>query len=276
MNLESKLGNIDKRTALRKKIEKELGDLGFPVIPEIIEHLVVLEENSHFNDDSRMIIEGIKNVLKFPGSYKLKPTDQKRLLIASYFSDIGKSSSSNETACQLGVVKLFSVENIKDREHTKVGDIVQGHFSEQATDMEFDLLKVDVNFNMSMLDFHNKHTSWTLEILNKFPGFFDQEIKRIAASHHLYRGINPAEIKIDDVPNDTKYSIFLLMAMDSYQAFRKRGGLTHEEACKSLEILLRKYEGDSLMGLVLQAIGQLGIKDGLFSGSDLPSFENKK
>ena len=266
MTLETSTGvikpkiNIESDQVIRQKIQAELSELGISECPpEILDHLVLLEENSNFNDDSRMILEGVKNVLDLEESFKLKPVEKRRLFLATYLSDIGKSYS-------LEVIKLFSVENIENQNQT-VGETLQASFPSEKEKMIANLKKVEVTSGMSMREFWDKHASWTKTILDKHTHLFDKETRIVAASHHLDRGVNPYEIDIKDVgqvTNELKYSIFLLMAVDKYQALIRRGKKNHEDAVKELRRILGQYEGDVMMDTIITTITQLGATDSLF------------
>ena len=266
MTLETSTGvikpkiNIESDQAIRQKIQAELAELGIPECPpEIINHLILLEKNSNFNDDSRSIIEGIKNVLELETSFKLRPIEKQRVILATYLSDIGKSHS-------LEVTKLFSVENIEDENQT-VGETLQTYFPVEKEEMIANLRNVGVNSDMSMREFWDKHASWTKIILDKYTHLFDKETRIIAASHHLDHGINPYEINVNDIEqisNGEKFSIFLLMALDKYQALRRRSKKNHKEAMESLKVIFGQYDGDAIMRLIITTIDQLGATDSLF------------
>ncbi len=268
MNLETNLGTAEKRESIRNKIKTELKSLGTPEVPEIAERFVVLEENSGFNDDTRMISEGIRNVLEFIDSFTLKPIEKKRLLLATYLHDIGKSSASENPECQLAVTKLFSIEKI-DNPNQTVGKTLQDYFSSEKDAMIAELARDNVTPDMTMRDFWDKHAFWTAEVLGRYTDIIDKQTRMIAASHHLYKNINPSSIininDVEEVSNELKYSIFLLMAIDVYQALIVRGEKTHEQAMQSLGSILGQYEGDEIFELIKKTINQLGATGSIFS-----------
>ena len=253
--------NVESEEITRKKITTELAELGLVDCPaEIIDHLVILEQESHFNDDARAIIEGIKNVLELETSFKLNPEQRKQVFLAAYLGDIGKSYS-------LEVAELFSVENIKKREVVTVDKIIKKHFSNKEKVMIANLKKVGVTEKMTMLKLHDRHAYWTQEILEKHSSVIDRETRIIAASHHLDRGIDPCKIKSGDLwetSNEVRFSIYLLMAIDKYQASIVRGGKNHEEAIKSVKDAMRPFDGDGLKDMIIRTIEQLGATNGVF------------
>src|SRR5665647_3339895 len=107
--------------------------------------------------------------------------------------------------------------------------------------MILSLLEVEVSPEMEMRKFWDKHAFWTQEILDRHQDVFDKPTRVIAASHHLNSGIDPYKIKVDNVwqvSNEVKFSIFLLMAMDKYQALTVRSKKSHKEAIELLKIEL--------------------------------------
>ncbi|MFA6077204.1 MAG: hypothetical protein WC735_03985 [Candidatus Paceibacterota bacterium] len=272
MNLESTSPNINKTEKVRNKIKAELKGFGVPEIPEIVDHLVVLEENSRFNDDSRMILEGIGNVLDLIDSFKLTTIQRKRLFLATYLGDIGKTSSSKDTECQLAVARLFSKENLDSNQ--KVTRVLQLYFpAEEVDPVILNLFKVGIGPDTLMPEFWRKHAFWTQEILDRHQDVFDKSTRTIAASHHINSGIDPYKIRVEgkvkgtwewEVSNEEKFSILLFMAMDKYQAFIVRSKKSHKEAIKLLKDELKPFDGDDLKDMIVRAIEQLGGTDSVF------------
>lgn len=265
MDLEKRHGILDPREVVKERIGRELKGFGVSAPEDILEYLIALEHNSHFNDDARAIVEGIKNVLKFIDSFNLKPIEKKRLLLAAYLGDIGKAYTPE-------IVKLFSVENINNTQQTVLDTLEDKNYfpggANEINDMELELAKVGVVVHKtSMRDFWDKHAFWTREILDRHQDIFDSDTRKIAASHHLDRGIDPYKIKVDSVwqvSNEVKFSIFLLMAMDKYQAFVVRSGKSHAEAIKLLKDIMRPFDGDDLKDIIIRAIEQLGATSSVF------------
>ncbi len=253
----------------RFKIESELRSFHIPRIPEIVESLVILEENSRFNDDSRMILEGVKNVIKLISSFKLKPIERKRLFLASYLHDIGKASASESKECRLTVAKLFSISNIDPNQ--KIIKSLQDNFPGEEEAMSSHLAEVGMDVKeATMREFWDQHAFWTKQALERHHDALDKPTRIIAASHHLDRTdkqINPYGIDLNNVAqvsNELKYSIFVLMAVDKYQAFMVRGDMNHDQAMVSLKNVLGRYDGDVMMGDIIATIGQLGSTNALF------------
>lgn len=254
----------------RHKIERDLTTLGVVAQAELIDHFTALELYSEFNHDSRMICEGVKNLLEILQSIQLKTTMKMKVILAVYLHDIGKSSSSMNRKVQSTVTKLFAVEGIKDTTQ-KVTKTLQLHFPAKEVDpMILNLIDVDVYAHNEMRDFWNKHAIWTKEILDRHIDIIEEDTRKIAASHHIDTGINPYGIEIDNpnqVSNEVKFSIFLLMAMDKYQAAFRRENEDHKKAMLDLKQRLRGYVGNPIVSEIIDGIHQLGSSGALFPES---------
>ncbi len=89
-----------------------------------------------------------------------------------------------------------------------------------------------------MVGFWRKHAQWSHDILGKETGAggdIDEKVAKIAASHHILDGQNPAGLAVAEIPAEAHVielleQCSLLAVADKYQAFRERGGSTHEES----------------------------------------------
>lgn len=285
MNLETNTGNTrpspEPKTSdeIRREITKEFALLGVPECPgAVIDHLVVLEEHSRFNNDSRMIREGFGNVIaaieeRNKEAFHLTPKQKEEGVLAAFVHDIGKSSSSEDPACRLAVVKLFSIYT--PSENQTVLQTIRVSLPDEAEEMISNLAKVGVTPDMTMRTFWDKHAFWTREILDRFPDVFSERTRIIAASHHIDREIDPCGIGENAIPPESRaigaleYYIDilqerLLMVVDQYQAQIARGGSNHEKAMEYLRKAFKKYENDLITNLILDTIDELGSTEALF------------
>lgn len=266
VTLETQIEPRTDDTERYKIIIDELASLGIYECPsEIPDHWKVLEENSEFNDDSRMVRQGVDDVvatLKENKVYTFTEAQENKLSLAALLHDIGKSSSSKDPGYRLAVVKLFAVKNI-DRNDTELEVLraVENNFPNEVHTMISDLSNVQVAPGMKIRAFWDKHAFWTKEILDKF-SVFNKETKTIAASHHIDRGINPYGIDENKIPNELKWSIFILIAIDKYQARIIRGEATHEEAIEYLRDDLKNYNDDPIVKQIIKTIDEIGRKRG--------------
>lgn len=255
----------ESEAAVSEMIRNELRQFGIESVPEeIVSRLALIEENSEFNNDSRMIREGFKNVwqeLEKEGF--AAAANQEEGELAAFVHDIGKSGSAEaDRAGQLAVIRLFALENLSDP-NIKVGEVVRKYFSPESGSVLEDLAKSGVNTEMTMREFYDQHGQWTYDILEKYPEAFTARVRTIAASHHLDRGINPCRLSEEEMKASLPEKI--LMAVDKYQAAISRRRLNHQGAISSLRsILFPKYESDPLMKSVIEAIEKLGRQDKMF------------
>jgi len=255
---------------IRQRIQAEFAKLGVPKCPDrIVERFIVLEQNSEFNSGSRMIREGVRKLLLAidKKGISISTEKQRKTILAAFIGDIGKSSSSDNSDCQLAVVKLFSIANIQNGNQT-VGETLQASFPNEIDDMTSGLSAIGVIPSMTMRAFWDKHAFWTKDILDKFAGDFSESTRIIAASHHIDRGIDPYKIETtetkDKIPDELRNCIYVFMIVDKYQAKIYRGGATHEEAIQYLKNDLRKYNGDSVINSLIDSVDELGGAGKLF------------
>jgi hypothetical protein len=273
--------NVENKEVIHQRIKNELEELGLSECPEeIIERFVLIEQYSVFNQDARMIREAFGNVIDYisSGNGNNKPSEDQRRdgELAAYLHDIGKTSSKEERACQIATIKLFSVENIKNGDQT-VLEVIENYLSDEKEWMLLALSNAGVSGEMTMREFWDKHAFWTKEILEKYPGIISERVKLISASHHIDHDINPCGVEEDMIPEESriigsleKYIDLLeervLIALDKYQAamFRPKEKPTHEVVMNYMRSSLKKYQTDSVMKSIIDAIDKLGSEGMLF------------
>lgn len=262
------LGALEKEKALEIINEK------------IITRLSVLEENSHFNQDSMMIAEGLERILHELG-VDLGEENLREARIAAILHDIGKSGPAEASVEQsITIAKLFAVRLPFSREsaNQSIMKTVIEHFPNEVSYMVEDLTACGINPEMRMEDFWNMHAEWTKDILEKEPNGLSGMTKIIAATHHIDRGINPYNLSPENIPQvaraigvSEEYLETLelaLMAVDKYQAPIEREGFSHKDAMlRTRQILDRKYANSHLMQRILEVIDTLGERGEIFSRS---------
>jgi hypothetical protein len=280
--------NID---ATSNRIKGELIGLGIEKCPnEIIDRLVIIEENSKFNNDSRMICEGFKNVLdaienSSPIKNHLTPKQRQEGELAAFLHDIGKSGASEaDVSGRLAAIRLFSVEKFVYPINTNktIAEAVRECFPDEYDEMIEDLAKSGVSEEMTVRKFYDKHAEWTHNVLDKYPETFSERTRIVAGSHHIDRDINPYHLSENEIPPESlmigalEYYVDILeekilMAVDKYQAAISRRDSSNEKAVEFLrKIFSEKYDGDPIMNLIINTIDELGQKDALF-----PNTKNK-
>ncbi len=238
--------------------------------PEIRRRLAEL--GAHFEDSLAMarIIRSVYGELK--NELDLKDEGPERLMRAAALHDIGKSGPPGpEDEFNYAVRRLFvppgrpfnpfaegrakSVAEFADEQDLPDRERVFAALREAGIDPE----------KAPMVDFWRRHAEWTYKILkdDRGPGL-DEDLVKIAASHHLLERQNPAGLDLQHVPAEAQVlevleGTELLVAVDKYQAYRSRGGLGHEAALDRLnaDISSRTDMPDQLRNNFIKVIGVL-------------------
>jgi hypothetical protein len=170
--------------------------------------------------------------------------DQRTVLIASLFSDIGKTGPADaDKAAQRLIAEMFAVEQVPD-EKMSVSDFFRTYFAEDASDRVARLRELGLDPDITMREFWNMHSAWTLHIIQA--GGIPLEAVAAAATHHLLENVNPDSI----VAQDGRFTRYfgenhrvdrpekLIILLDKYDAARRRAGRSHEDAIRWLRALI--------------------------------------
>lgn len=232
---------------------------------EVISRFRVLE-NHRFNSDlveiRRGVIGALKAMREKNSLIKLSEEQERAASLSALVHDIGKSSLSEDPAAQIAVAAVFSAkEGIPGT--VTVGEVVKQKFPGTESNIMYGLSVAGIKPNTLMRDF-DQHALWTKEIMERFPKVFRPEVVIIAASHHIVDGNNPCGVKEEEILDELKASIYLVMAMDKYQARFTRGGVGHEGAIKFLRTVLAKKYGDPIrdpiLAYIVDTMEELGKK----------------
>jgi len=224
------------------------------VHPNIIRKLRLLNEKSEtFKDEERSI--HIARALfkyyeeKFPDK-KFAEEEQRTVLIGTIFTDIGKTGPRDATHEQEKVIlDIYNVENIIKPEEITLVQFMSRYFPKDAERRLTTIETIkNVNRGMTMREFYNLHPEWTLEIISG--DGVPLEAIAAAAAHHALEGVNPQDI-IGQDGRFTKYfgenvsfdrAEKLIILLDKYDAFRRRGKKGHKEA---IELVREKIRSNS-------------------------------
>ena len=175
-------------------------------------------------------------------------------MVGTIFTDIGKTGPRNATPEQEEVISnIYAIETIIDLKKTTLEQFVRDNFPEDADNRLATLKEIKVEGNMTMREFFNLHSRWTLEIISG--DGVSPEAVAAAATHHLLEGVNPEEI----VGKDGRFTRYfgnnvsfdraerLIILLDKYDAFRRRGKKDHKEAIELLKKVVKSnfdFAGD--------------------------------
>jgi hypothetical protein len=130
---------------------------------------------------------------------------------------------------------MFAIERVQD-ERMPVVQFFRTYFAEQAEVNTECYRSLGLDPNMSLREFWNLHSSWTLDLLQH--SAVPREAVAAAAAHHLLEHINPHAIVADDgrftLPFGSNLRFDraekLVILLDKYDAVRRRGQRDHASA----------------------------------------------
>ena len=253
MEFESEIEELESRKEGVIKAFKEFGlNLDIAKHPDLLFRLADIGD--HFQDahDMARMIDKIWDKLD------IDDADRDSLLTATLLHDIGKAGpvSVNSSSHMRQVFrKLFphGVSNAKTfNDLTHESGIPHPDLLAESLSSTDAPLTVDT----PAIDFWRRHVDWTFEVLQASD--VDEKIVRIAASHHILEGKNPAHLADEEIHRESKilevadkyhaHAYRVLAIVDKYQAIRERGAVkTHEETIAFLhQIVDRSRVADAL------------------------------
>ncbi len=239
--------------------------------PEIVQRLAALEAHSPFNEDSRKIRMAVEKIMEH-----LSIKESGDVTIAAIIHDIGKAGPAHASKEEeMAVINLYAAENLRDPKQS-VEDAVKEISPEDAGAMIANLRSCGVEPSETMRAFWDRHGTWTHDVLEQWPKNFSRNVRVIAATHHIDRGINPYNLAESDVPMQAKMvgtmeyyvealQMRALMVADKMEAAMRRSGNNHEEAMAvTKRILGSMAHDDEAMGVILRAVDERGKAGNLF------------
>lgn len=289
---ESIIANLDylaeKAEARHQKILSSLEEAGFreKLPDDLMERLLLLEEESMFNEDARRVERAMDQVMDFLSErygleypvLNLSESQKVEGRIAAIVHDIGKTGPLLADYDQrLAVVKLFASEEIKNPQML-IYEAVQLTYLDDSERITEDLESIGIDTHLTMRQFWDMHAHWTHDILEHFPEALSRRIRVIAASHHYDHGINPYDLPESDIPlQATTIGLIedyaselqerVLVAVDQYEANIRRSGSSHEKAIAWVRENLAKsnrFKNDKIIPLICEAIDELGRGQEIF------------
>lgn len=208
--------------------------------PEVRERLRLLGELSESVEDVKRMVTSAKAVFAYverarPGS-AYDEEERRIVVLGAIFSDIGKTGPKRAAPDERRlVVEIFAVEGVRD-ETQPVEALLRRHFPGDAEERVTRFRRLGLDPSMPIRAFWDLHTGFTLELLEG--SGVPPEAVAAAAAHHLLDDVNPMEIVGEDGRFARKFgenvafdrAEKLVIALDKYDALRRRGGLGHEAA----------------------------------------------
>lgn len=220
--------------------------------PDIVRKLRLLNKETLTLKDEERAIRTARALFKyyqekFPDN-KFSDQEMRTVLVGTLFTDIGKTGPRNATPEQEEVVlDTYAVESIIDPKKTTLEQFVRDNFPEDADSRMAAFKEIGVEGDVTMREFYNLHSRWTLEIISG--DGVPLEAVAGAASHHMLEDVNPEEI----VGKDRRFTRYfgdnasfdraekLIIILDKYDAYRRRSKKDHKEA---IELVRKRIESN--------------------------------
>jgi len=192
--------------------------------------------------------------------------EKRTVVLGCLFSDIGKTGPRDADAeAQDLIVDMFSIERVPN-EQMPVSEFLGRYFPEDAEARTARFVSLGLDPAMTIRQFWNLHSEWTLDIVDATG--VPPEAVAAAASHHFVDGINPDDIVGDDHRftrafggNDAfDRAEKLIVVLDKYDAARRRGLWTHDEAIAWLRARIDanpRFRGDPELEQLILDVDQV-------------------
>ncbi len=206
----------------------------------LVERVGLLAEHTEIFEDAKRLASYAERIFRYHD--EVRPVDafsaleRQTTVLACLFSDIGKTGPEDaDPEARRLITEAFAVENVGDDRQT-VASFFQTHFATDAGERIRRFCALGLDPTMTMREFWNLHSGWTLAIVEA--AGLPREAVAAAATHHLLDEVNPeAIVGADDrftrhfgsnVRFDRAEKLVILL--DKYDAVRRRGHRTHDEA----------------------------------------------
>jgi hypothetical protein len=240
-------------TSSFERLRAICADVGFDlegVRPSILARMRLLAETTETLNDCEHAIRIANEIFRYYDVSKplerFSALERRIVVVGTLFSDIGKSGPAGAALDgQRLVAEIFAVEGGIDGT-TSVARFFEMYFPTDSAQRarRFGVLGLDPG--MSMREFWNLHSAWTLQILQG--DGVPPEAVPAAATHHILENVNPDSL-ISESGRFTRYfgrhASFerpekLVILLDKYDAARRRGRCTHDQAIAILrEVIAR-------------------------------------
>lgn len=194
-------------------------------------------------------------------------SERRIVVLGTIFADIGKTGPAHaDEPGQRLIVEMFAVEGVRD-DQQQVSQFLHERFPRDAAERVERFAALGLDPSMTLRQFWNQHSAWTLQILQD--SGVPPEVIAAAATHHLVDDINPESIVGADrrftrgfgenVAFDRAEKLIILL--DKYDALRRRGQRSHDEAIAWLGERIASnpsFSDDAELLALLADLNQLG------------------
>jgi hypothetical protein len=240
--------------------------------PLLVFRMRLLADLTETVDDSERMVSRAREVFRFHEAQRpddaFTEVERRIVVLGCLLADIGKTgpSSADESGQRL-VAEMFGVEGVLD-DKQPVTRFFRTYFPADAEERTRRFVALGLEPAMSMREFWNLHSVWTLEILEAAD--IAPEVIAAAATHHLLENVNPQDIVAADGTFTRSFgdnSTFdraekAIIVLDKYDALLRRAGRTHAQAITWLENRLENdatFRGDAeFLSLIADLDAALG------------------
>jgi hypothetical protein len=206
----------------------------------LLERMCLLAKHSKVLDDARRMSTHADRIFRHYDTAKpaegFTALERQTVVLACLFSDIGKTGPFEADAeARRVIAEAFAIDNVRD-DTQPVHRFFRTYFAADAEERISRLSGLSLDPAMSMRQFWNLHSGWTLAIAEA--AGLPLEAVAAAATHHLLEDINPQAIVGDEDRFTREFgqnATFdraekLVILLDKYDAVTRRGRRTHDEA----------------------------------------------
>lgn len=225
-----------------EQLRAQCAAIGFELeeASSLVERMRLLAEHSNTFDDASRMSSYADRIFRHYDAAKpaqaFSALERQTVVLACLFSDIGKTGPADAGAeARRVIAEAFAVENVRD-EAQPIASFLRMYFPADAEQRIAHLSALGLDPAMSVRQFWNLHSSWTLAIAES--AGLPLEAVAAAATHHLLDDVNPRAIVGEDGRFTRRFgenATFdraekLVIILDKYDAARRRGRLPHEQA----------------------------------------------
>lgn len=237
------------------QLRAECAAIGFDLdraSSSLVERMQLLASHSGAFDDAIRMAKYATRIFRHYDAAKpakaFSLLERQTVVLAALFSDLGKSGPPNADAeGRRLIADAFAVDNVSD-DTQPVSSFFETYFPSDAKERIARFVGLGLDPAMSVREFWNLHSSWTLAIAEA--AGLPPEAVAAAATHHLLDNINPEAIVGEDDRFTRRFgenasfdrAEKLVILLDKYDAVRRRGHRTHDEAIAWLRQRLAKNE----------------------------------
>jgi hypothetical protein len=206
----------------------------------ICDRMRLLASNTETIADSERMAEYAFDVFRYYDETKpaeaFSDVERQTIVLGCLFSDVGKTGPKGADADdQKLIVEMFSIENVQD-ETQPITRFLRTYFPSDAEARIARFAGLGLDPAMSVRSFWDLHSGWTLAIATA--AGLPPEAVGAAATHHMLDDVNPDAVVGPDhrftrpFGNNTEFDRIekLVIVLDKYDAARRRGQLTHDQA----------------------------------------------